>query len=44
MEEKGTTAIPGKEDAAIRKIIQILDKIERKSEKLSSKIKIEDLA
>ena len=44
MEEKGTTAIPGNEDAAIRKIIQILDKIERKSEKISSKIKIEDLA
>ena len=44
MEEKGTTAIPGNEDAALRKIIQILAKIERKGEKFSSNIKIEDLA
>ncbi len=43
LEEKGATIIPGKKDEALHKITQILAKTERKLEKSTSKIKIEDL-
>jgi len=43
MEERGKTAILGKKDEALHKITQILAKTERKLEKSTSKIKIEDL-